>query len=72
MQYTQLDSNGVQVDHEKTLAESNQAGLVVPLVVPCAMLQAVNDAWELMTDAEKSLCFSMARRAQGKPLFGGE
>ncbi len=32
------------------------------------MLQAVNDVGP-MTDAEKALCFSMARRAQDKPLL---
>lgn len=45
---------------------------VAPFVAPStsdSMLQAVIDAWEQMTDAEKSLCFSMARQATGKPLF---
>lgn len=58
---------------------------VVPIVVPfepnlepsveanrseCSMLKAVIDAWEVMTDAEKALCYSQACRAIGKPLFG--
>ena len=58
---------------------------VVPNVVPfepilepsavankpeCSMLKAVIDAWDQMTEAEKSLCYSMACHALGKPLFG--
>lgn len=54
--------------------ESGDCGdVVAPFVAPSStdsMLQAVIDAWEQMTDAEKSLCYSMACHALGKPLFG--
>ncbi len=71
MQYTQLDSN----NQVKTQGKSISDDSVLPSVLPLAadsMLQAVVDAWELMTDAEKALCFSMARQALGVPLFASE
>lgn len=33
------------------------------------MLQAVIDAWESMTCDEQALCYSLARRSTGKPVF---
>ena len=73
--YGVRETNG-NIGESELSAECSVTGSVVsdhqePTEVD-SMLQAVIDAWGSLTDAEKALCYSMARRASGKPLFAIE
>ena len=64
------DSQGTTQESEDRQSGQMRHRLQFTENQPDSMLQTIVQAWDLMTDADKSLAYSLARRALGTPVFG--